>query len=58
MIESDDARLIRLKEQYRCEKILLNYLRKYADDFGKQRLLKSVLSRIRKQQKEKVKAHD
>lgn len=50
-MESDEVRLIRLQEQYRCEKILLNFIRRHKDNFSKVELLKSVLKKIRKKEK-------
>jgi hypothetical protein len=50
-MESDDVRLARLQEQYRCEKILLNFIRRHKDNFSKVELLKSVLKKIRKKEK-------
>lgn len=51
MNESDDARLARLKEQYRCEKIIQNYIQKYKDDVSKSALLKRLLTRLRQKGK-------
>ena len=51
MMETDDVRLIRLNEQYRCEKILLNFLRRHRDNYTKTQLLKSVLRKIRTKEK-------
>lgn len=50
-MELDDVRLARLQEQYRCEKILLNFIRRHKDNFSKVELLKSVLKKIRKKEK-------
>lgn len=50
-MESDDVRLARLNEQYRCEKILLNFMRRHKDNYAKVELLKSVLRRIRQKEK-------
>lgn len=51
MTETDDMRLARLKEQYRCEKIIQNYINKYKDDGSKHALLKRLLVRIRQKEK-------
>lgn len=50
-MESDDVRLARLQEQYRCEKILLNFIRRHKDNYTNTTLLKSVLRKIRKKEK-------
>jgi hypothetical protein len=49
-METDEQRLARLTEQYRCEKIIQNYMRRWKDDVAKQFLLKSILTRIRRKQ--------
>jgi hypothetical protein len=51
MTETEDMRLARLKEQYRCEKIIQNYIRTYKDDGSKSALLKRLLARIRQKEK-------
>jgi hypothetical protein len=47
-METDEQKLARLKEQYRIEKILQNYMRRWKDSPLKQTLLKSILERIRR----------
>lgn len=50
-METDDVRLARLNEQYRCERILLNFIRRHKDNYTKLELLKSVLRKIRSKEK-------
>ena len=50
MMETDAQKLARLKEQYRIEKILQNFIHRYPEDMVKQRLLKNLLKRIRQKE--------
>lgn len=45
--QEDAARLARLEERQRCEKIIQNFLKRHQDNISKTQMLKSVLSKIR-----------
>jgi hypothetical protein len=45
--QEDLIMLALTQERIRCEKIIINLMKRYPDDYAKQKMLKGILSRIR-----------
>ena len=45
--QEDLTMLAVMQERIRCEKIIINLMKRYPDDYKKQQMLKGILTRIR-----------
>ena len=45
--QEDLTMLAVTQERIRCEKIIINLMKRHRDDYAKQQMLKGILSRIR-----------